>query len=141
MQLGLPSFLLFSTLGALLWIAVPVVLGAVFHAEVEWLLGRLSELGSGALMALGAVLVLYAAIKATQRYLFLRMLRAARMTVQELRELMQGAMPPVVVDVRSAAVRKLDPRRIPGAIPVDLADAASALQEVPPDRDVVVYCS
>lgn len=141
MRLGLPSFLLFSTLGALLWIALPVALGAVFHAEVGWALERLTELGSGALLTLGAVLVLYAAIKATQRYLFLRMLRAARMTVQELRELLQGVMPPVVVDVRSDAVRKLDPRRIPGAIAVNMEDVAAALQEIPPDRDVVVYCS
>lgn len=141
MRLGLPPFLLFSTLGALLWIAVPVALGAVFHAEVEWALERLTGLGSGALLMLGAAVVVYVAAKALQRYLFLRMLRAARMTVAELRELFQGEPPPVVIDVRSAAVRKLDPRRIPGAIPVDLADAASALQEVPPDRDVVVYCS
>jgi membrane protein DedA with SNARE-associated domain len=141
MRLGLPSFLLFSTLGALLWIAVPVVLGAVFYAEVEWLLEWLTELGSGALLTLAVVLMSYAGVKATQRYLFLRMLRAARMTVQELHELLQGALPPVVVDVRSDAVRKLDPRRIPGAIAVNMADAAAALHEIPPDRDVVVYCS
>lgn len=141
MQLGLPSFLLFSTLGALLWIGVPVALGAVFHTEVGWALERLTELGSGALLTLVAVLLLYAGAKATQRYLFLRMLRAARMTVQELRELLQGVMPPVVVDVRSDAVRKLDPRRIPGAIAVNMDDAAAALEEISPDRDVVVYCS
>ncbi len=141
MQLGLPSFLLFSTLGALLWIAVPVALGAVFHTEVEWALGRLTELGSGALLMLGAVIAAYVALKAVQRYLFLRMLRAARMTVQELQELLRGEIPPVVVDVRSDAVRRLDPRRIPGAVAVNMADVAAALPDIPPDRDVVVYCS
>lgn len=141
MRLGLGPFLLFSSAGALLWIAVPVALGAVFHAEVEWVIGRLSALGSGALLLLGALIAVYVGIKAVQRYLFLRMLRAARMTVDELYELMQGEVPPVVIDVRSAAVRRLDPRRIPGAVAVDLADAAVALQELPPDRDVVVYCS
>ncbi|MBX9902746.1 MAG: VTT domain-containing protein [Burkholderiales bacterium] len=141
MRLGLPSFLLFSTLGALLWIAVPVALGAVFHAEVEWALERLTELGSGALLTLAVVALLYAGVKAMQRYLFLRMLRAARMTVQELRELLQGEIPPVVVDVRSDVVRRLDPRRIPGAIAVNMENAAAALEEIPPDRDVVVYCS
>ena len=141
MRLGLPPFLLFSTLGALLWIAVPVALGALFHAEVEWALERLTELGSGALLMLGAVIAAYAALKAVQRYLFLRMLHAARMSVQELRELLQGELPPVVVDVRSHTLRKLDPRHIPGAIAVNMDDAAAALREVPPDRDVVVYCS
>lgn len=141
MQVGFRSFLLYSAIGALLWVSVPVVLGAIFSAEVEWALQRLSELGSGALLMIGVVIVIYAGIKLTQRYLFLRMLRAARMTVAELRVLLQGELPPVVIDVRSATVRQLDPRRIPGAIAVNLADAAIALLEVPPDRDVVVYCS
>ena len=141
MRLGLPSFLLFSTLGALLWIAVPVALGAAFHTEVEWALGRLTELGAGALLLLGAVIAAYVAPKAVQRYLFLRMLRAARISVQELRELLQGELPPVVVDVRSDAVRRLDPRRIPGAVAVNMVDVAAALPDIPPDRDVVVYCS
>ena len=120
---------------------LPVALGAVFHAEVEWALERLTELGSGALLMLGAVVVIYVGIKAVQRYMFLRMLRAARMSVQELQELLRGEIPPVVVDVRSDAVRRLDPRRIPGAVAVNMADVAAALPKIPPDRDVVVYCS
>ena len=141
MRLALLPFLLFSAAGALLWAAAPVMLGSIFHTEVEWALERFAELGTGALMLLGTLFVIYAAIKAVQRYLFLRMLRAARMSVQELRELLRSDLPPVVIDVRSNAVRSLDPRRIPGAIAVNLDDAAVALQEVPPDRDVVVYCS
>jgi membrane protein DedA with SNARE-associated domain len=141
MRLGLLPFLAFSAVGALLWAALPVALGAVFHTEVERALAWFAELGSGALLLLGTVFVVYAGIKAVQRYLFLRMLRAARMTVQELRELLQGELPPVVLDVRSDAVRQLDPRRIPGAIAVSMENAAAALQEIPPDRDVVVYCS
>lgn len=141
MRLGLWPFLLFSAAGALLWAAAPVVIGAVFHAEVEWALEWFSELGSGALLVLGTVAAAYVAMKGVQRYLFLRMLRAARVTVAELRELLQGQEPPVVIDVRSAAVRGIDPRRIPGAIAVNLEDAAAALPGLPPDRDVVVYCS
>jgi len=141
MRLGLMPFLLFSAVGALLWAAAPVIVGAIFHTEVEWALTRFAELGTGALLLLAFVFVVYAALKAVQRYLFLRMLRAARMTVPELRELLQGVLPPVVVDVRSDTVRKLDPRRIPGAIAVNMEDVAAALKEIPPDRDVVVYCS
>lgn len=141
MQLGLRPFLLFSTVGALLWAALPVLLGAIFHAEVEWILGRVSDLGSGALLFLAGMVAVYVAIKTVQRYLFLRMLRAARVSVAELRDLLHSLTPPVVVDVRSASVRKLDPRRIPGALAVNIEDAAAALPGLPPDRDVVVYCS
>ncbi len=141
MRLGFPPFLLFSAIGALLWVALPVALGAMFHAEIEWALARLSDLGSGALLLMGGLVMVYAGIKAAERYLFLRMLRTARINVAELREMMLAADPPVVVDVRSSTVRQLDPRHIPGALPVNLDDAAAALPGIPPDRDVVVYCS
>ena len=141
MRLGFPSFLCFSAIGALLWAALPVAVGAVFHAEIEWALDRLADLGSGALLLIGAAVLVYGGIKFVERYLFLRMLRTARISVAELHGMMLGEVPPVVVDVRSAAVRRLDPRHIPGAVPVDLEDVAAALPGIPPDRDVVVYCS
>lgn len=141
MRLGFRPFLLFSAAGALLWAAAPVVLGAVFHDQVEWALLWLTDLGSGALLVIGGAFMFYTGIKAVERYLFLRMLRTVRVSVAELHELMQGATPPLVVDVRSAAVRRLDPRHIPGAVPVNLEDATAALPGVAPDRDVVVYCS
>lgn len=141
MRLPLPHFLLFSTVGALLWVALPVALGAVFQAEVGRALDWLSHLGSGALLLLLALLLAYAAIKLTQRYLFLRMLRSVRVGVPELIEMMRGEQSPVIVDVRSDAMRRLDPRRIPGAVAVNIEDVASALPGLPPDRDVVVYCS
>jgi membrane protein DedA with SNARE-associated domain len=141
MRLALPQFLLFSTVGALLWVVLPVALGSWFQAEVGLALDWLSQLGSGALMLLAGLLTAYAAIKATQRWLFLRMLRSARVNVPELLEMLRAAEPPVILDVRSGTVRRLDPRRIPGAIAVDIGDVASVLPGLPPDRDVVVYCS
>lgn len=141
MRLGILPFILFSTAGALLWIALPVALGALFHAEVERALSWLADMGSGALMLLGAAAAIYGGIKIMQRYLFLNMLRSVRVSVEELRDMLDSDQPPVVVDVRSAAVRRLDGRRIPGAIAVDLDDAATALPDIPHDRDVVVYCS
>lgn len=60
MRLGFSSFLLFSAAGALLWAVLPVALGALFHAEIEWALERLAELGSGALLLIGCVILVYA---------------------------------------------------------------------------------
>ncbi len=141
MRLPLLPFLLFSTAGALLWVVLPVALGALFRDEVGRALERLSDLGGGALLLLAALLAGYAAIKLTQRWLFLRMLRSVRVGVPELVTMLGGGAPPVVVDVRSDAVRRLDPRRIPGAVAINIEDVASALPGIPPDRDVVVYCS
>jgi rhodanese-related sulfurtransferase len=64
-----------------------------------------------------------------------------RISVEELRQMMAEGGAPVILDVRSAAARKFDPRRIPGAIAVDMVAPERHLTAVPPDRDVVVYCS
>jgi len=88
-----------------------------------------------------AVVLLYIGVKTIQRYWLIRFLRMARIGAQELRELMAREPRPVVLDVRSGIARKLDPRRLPGAIAVDIDAPRRALAAVPPDREVIVYCS
>ena len=141
MRVGLPAFLGYSIVAALLWVGLPIALGAVFHAEVERALEWIGSMGTGALAVVVAVVVFYAGIKLLQRYMLIRFLRMVRISVGELRDLLGQEVTPVVLDVRSALARKLDPRRIPSAIWVDIAAPQTALAAIPPDRDVVVYCS
>lgn len=141
LRLEFGRFVGYSAFGALLWAALPVAAGALFRSEVEWVLERLEAMGSGALWLIGAVILAYAGIKAVERYLLLRFLRMVRISVAELRQMMDGETKPVVLDARAAALRRLDPRRIPGAIAVDLEEPERYLSRVPPDREVVVYCS
>lgn len=141
MKLGFPRFLAYTAISALLWAVVPLLAGVIFHAEVEWLLLRLEDMGLGALALAAAIVAVYVAVKSIQRYLLIRFLRMTRIGVEELRELLAGESRPVVLDVRSPLARKLDPRRLPGAIPVDIVSPQTAVIAVPPDREVVVYCS
>ena len=97
--------------------------------------------GVGALIGAAAVIAVYVFVKSVERFLLIRLLRTTRIDVTELRTLMQGDAKPIVLDVRSRIARQLDPRRLPGAIAVDMHAPQVALIEVPPDRDVVVYCS
>jgi rhodanese-related sulfurtransferase len=46
-----------------------------------------------------------------------------------------------VIDVRSQAARLLDTRIIPGALLADLDGVDRALAGVPPERELVIYCS
>lgn len=64
-----------------------------------------------------------------------------RITVDELRELLQWDRKRVMLDVRSATARKRDPRRDPGVIAVDIDAPERALPPVAPDREIVVYCT
>ena len=141
MRVGLPAFLAYSVVAAVLWAGLPIALGAVFHAEVELALEWIGSMGTGALAVVAAVVVFYIGVKTIERTLLIRFLRMVRVSVDELRELMRQETKPVVLDVRSAMARKLDPRRIPGAIWVDIAAPQAALAAMLQDQDLVVYCS
>lgn len=141
MRLAVLPFFVFSAIGAAVWAGVAVAVGMLFHAQVDWVIKWLAEIGSRAALVIGAVVALYIAARWIERWLLVRWLRMARISASDLHDQIQRADKPVILDARSTTARKLDPRRIPGAIAVDIAAPQMALVEVPPDRDVVVYCS
>lgn len=141
MRVGLARFIAYSAAAALLWAALPVACGWLFRDKVERLLGWLASMGAGAAAVVLALVVVYVCVKAVERYLLIRFLRMVRITVTDLRGLIEGGHDPVIIDVRSPLAREAEPRRIPGALSVELNEVGTLLDRVPPDRDVVVYCS
>jgi len=141
MRLGWPSFLLLNGLGAAIWAGAAIVAGTVFHAQISDLILRLEELGTVAIEIIGVLLGGYIALKWWERRRFYKMLRIARIGVDELRALMDGGKDPVVVDVRSPGIRDLDPRFIPGALAMDIAEAEKRLEQLPADREIIFYCT
>jgi len=134
-------FLFYSALGAALWAGLSAVVGSLFYRQIDWLLGKLGEMGIYALIVVGIALALFVAVKWRERRRFFKALRMARITVDDLYRLMQQGADPVVVDVRSPSARELDPRRVPGAIPIDVRNIDAEISRVPPDRDIIVYCT
>jgi membrane protein DedA with SNARE-associated domain len=141
MHLGVPLFLLYSAVAALLWAGLPIILGYAFHTEVAWVLAWLESMGTGAVALIASIVFLYVSAKMLERYLLIRLLRTVRIGVPELRALMDEPDRPIILDVRSTAARRMDPRRLPGAIAVDMENPRRALVAVSPDREVIVYCS
>jgi len=137
----LPRFLMFTSGGTLLWAGSALALGLVFHGAIDRALTFLANLGSGAIVLLGAALLLYIAVKWTQRRRFYKFLRMARIGVADLRSLMDGGQAPLIVDVRSDHARMRDPRRIPSAIVVNLLDLDGKIGHLPTDREIVLYCT
>ena len=142
MRMGWPSFVLLNGIGIALWAALPIAAGMLFHDQLERLLARLEGYGTLALALIGALLAAYVAFKWWERRRFYRALRLARITVEELRSLIEGGKQPVVVDVRSEVSRKADSRFIPGALTMDpAAEIDARLRQLPKDRDIVFYCT
>jgi len=141
MRLEFWRFMGFSALAALLWAVLPITGGMLFSAEIEKLLAWLERMGSGALLVIAAAIALYAGVKLIQRHLMIRFLRSVRITVADLISMMEKKTPLVVLDVRSETARRLDPRRIPGAIAVSIASPEDFLDPDKVDHEMVVYCS
>ena len=141
--LSLPAgrFLVYDAAGSALRAGAGLALGLAFHGQVDWLMQRLATLGTNAAILLGALLGAYVGYRFAQRWRFLRSLKTARISVRELNDMMSRGEEPVVLDVRSAAHRRLDARRIPGARAVDLDALERTLAEVSRERDVVLYCA
>ncbi len=141
MRLSWSSFLFLNGLGAAIWAGAAIGAGILFHAEINRLVARLQDLGIMAIEVLAVLLAGYIAVKWWERRRFYKMLRVARISVDELRRLMDRDKRPVVVDLRSAVVRDQDRRYIPGALAMDIGEVEQRLGELPTDRDVIFYCS
>jgi membrane protein DedA with SNARE-associated domain/rhodanese-related sulfurtransferase len=141
LRIGWPRFLFLSTLAAALWSGVALLAGVIFRSQIQQLLQVLDRLGSAVVLIAASILLVYVAYKWWQRARFYALLRMARISVSELYELMQAGAAPVVIDVRSATARSLEPHWIPGALNISLSEVGQRLKDLPRDRDIIVYCT
>src|SRR6266542_3750523 len=89
----------------------------------------------------GCLLALFVLVKWAQRAHFLRQLRIARVSVDELKAMIEREEQPVVLDVRTPSSQARDPRRIPTAIVTHADEIDSAIAAMSPDREIVLYCT
>ena len=135
------SFLLYDAAGALIWAGAGVAVGMIFHRAIDRALELLASLGSGALVVLGAALAVFIAYKWWQRRRFYKLLRMARITAEDLCTLIDTGKSPIVVDVRTAAARLADPRRIPGAVVMTVDQVDDRVADLPREREIILYCT
>jgi membrane protein DedA with SNARE-associated domain len=141
LRIKLGPFLGYSAIGAALWSGLAAGAGMLFYRQIDWVLAKLGQMGIYALVLIAIALALFIAMKWRERRRFFKVLRMARVSVDELYKMMEEGHAPVVVDVRSASAREIDPRRVPGSIPVDIRNLDAHLAQLPPDRDIIVYCT
>lgn len=141
MGASLGAFLVWDAFGTLLWVGSGVVLGMLFHRTVDRAIDYLETLGLWALAVLGVVLVLAIAVKWWQRWRVMKILRLARIRVDELKALLDSGERPIIVDVRTKGAHRYDPRRIPGALHMTLDEIDEKVANLPREREIVLYCT
>jgi membrane protein DedA with SNARE-associated domain/rhodanese-related sulfurtransferase len=132
-------FLWLSVAGGLLWSGVGMGLGAWFHDSVDDVIDWFETLGSTALMVVGALLAVFVLLKYIERKRNLGAAQLPRISVDELKALLEAGHDPVIVDARSVTARGLEPG-IPGALVYGDAPAR-LMATLDRERHIVVYCS
>jgi membrane protein DedA with SNARE-associated domain/rhodanese-related sulfurtransferase len=134
------KFALFDAIGAALWVGAAIFLGRVFREAIGDVLDTLASMGKYGLLLVAIALAAYIASKWWRRRQFIAQLRMDRVTVDELRSMIDEDRERLILDVRSRLVQAHS-GRIPGARAVDIERIAEGLDGVPRDGEVVVYCA
>jgi len=135
------KFLGADVIGCTGWSAAYLAVGFAFRNQLEDAAQYVQRMGSGLLIVLIAVLAIYIAWKSYQRRRFIRDLRVARVTAEELKDLIDAGDQVSIVDLRRAIEVKHDPVKLPGALWIDLGELEGRHEEIPREKEVVLYCS
>jgi len=133
------SFLLYDGAGAAIWSGAYLALGYLFSEQLETVLAYASHMGSGLLLLVLVLFALWIGRKFIQRQQFLRQLDVARITPEELRDRLNAGEDLFIVDLRNRLSDS--PDLIPGATRIAPEDLTARGQEIPRDREIILFCS
>lgn len=137
--MSMARFLVFDGLGAMVWIASYTLVGYLFSGQLEIAFTYAQRMGSGLLLLVGGLFGGWIAWKFIQRRRFLRKLSVARITAEELRDLLDAGEDVMIVDLRSSLDNEAS--GIPGALRIPVEELTSRHVDIPRDRDIVLFCS
>jgi len=140
-RIRVPRFLLYDTLGTILWVGSFAALGYLFSDQLGQVAARAVQLGTLLALILAGALAAYITYKYVQRQRLLHRLRVARITAEELRQKLESGEEVMIVDLRQQLDVQAAPSRIPGALRMAMEELEKRHQEIPRDRDIVLYCS
>ena len=140
---GMPlsEFAALSAVAGLVWAGAFITVGWLFSAQLEAIGTAFEGLGSWGVALMVGAIVGYVAYKYVNRRRFLRKLRIARITPQELKGKLDDGDDVMVVDVRDRVDFDAEPSIIPGALHVTTEELEARHREIPRERDIILYCT
>lgn len=137
-RMRISRFLLFDGLGAFIAFTG---LGFLFRDQLERLAASAMALGTRLVWILVVALAGYIGWKYLQRRRFLRELRIARITPDELKQSLDVGEDVIIIDLRHSLDFEAEPMTIPGALQFSPDQLEQRHNQIPRDRDVVLYCT
>jgi membrane protein DedA with SNARE-associated domain len=134
-------FLVYDGIGAALWVGVLLAAGRFFGDLLKRDLYLLNWAGrfSGALLVLGIVGFFLGRV--WRRRIMLKKLAAARLEPEDLKRMLDAGEEVFIVDLRHPLELVPDPFTLPGAQHISPEALAARHQEIPRDRDIVLFCT
>lgn len=139
--MGTGSFLFYDGIGSALWVGGLLAGGRLFGDALKRDPSLLDWVGrfSGALLVLG-ILGFFAA-RLYRRQLFLRKLVDARLEPEDLKRQLDAGENVLIVDLRHPLELVPEPYTLPGAMHLTPEGMAERMDQIPRDRDIVLYCT
>ncbi|MCX5846125.1 MAG: VTT domain-containing protein [Deltaproteobacteria bacterium] len=140
-HMRLRSFLLFDSIGSLIWVVFFMGAGYLFSREIDLERIALPDWGQGSVfLAVLVLLVLYIVWKYLRKQYLLRELLLNSITPEELKRKLDAGDEIAIVDVRHLLEFEADPYVIPGALYFPLEHLAG-FSAVFAEREIVTYCA
>jgi len=139
--IGRLRFALYEVAGVLLWAGTWVALGYYFSDAISRVAAGAAELGRALGLVVAAALAGYILVKYLRRQLFLRALRMARISPEELKRRLDAGDDITVIDLRTMLDLEATPYAIPGSRRIDTEQLDERESELLRARELVLYCS
>jgi membrane protein DedA with SNARE-associated domain len=134
-------FLLADAAGSTLWCTAYLSTGILFRRQINDVILFLGLFGRRASFVLTFLLAAYVAWRYFQRWRFRRQLRINRVGPEEALSMLGSEPPALIVDLRNPKEIESSGLKIRGAQVLRPAELRSHFQEIPSDREVILYCT
>lgn len=139
--IGLPQFLLFDWLGAMLWASAFAGLGLVFSNQLDRVAQDVAQFGSWTMVVVVAAIAGFIAFKFYQRRRFIKEVAGTRIAPEELKAKLDAGCAVTIIDLRHPLDLLPDPRTIPGALQISPEELAARHGEITRDGEIVLFCT
>jgi membrane protein DedA with SNARE-associated domain len=140
-EIPLLSFSIYDLLGSAIYVGAYLTLGRIVGNRLDRLASVAHSLTaiSVSLAILGAIAIV--GWRFRQRRQLRNEIRLSRITAAEVLALIESGADPFIVDLRHTLDMLPDPRVIPGAFRLLPDELAARQQEIPRDREIILYCT
>ena len=141
-----PRFVLYDLAGSAIWALAYLLAGYFFGDLARRSQAFFSVLGHFAVLIFFLMVAGLMLRKVWKQRAFLTSVRQLRLEPAELLQMMemaerQGNIPPFIVDLRHPLDYLPDPRVLPGSVRVSPTDLTAHAEQLPHDRDLILYCT